>query len=88
MSAEGVNDYAITDPAEAFTYSEDTTLNLVFSKKPTYGVKIALGSTPDLSSKNVVFIFKHSEGDVYSLHHGDRHVPHCQRQGSEPQYNF
>lgn len=67
VSAEGVNDYAITDPAEAFTYSEDTTLNLVFSKKPTYGVKIALGSTPDLSSKNVVFIFKHSEGDVYSF---------------------
>ncbi len=67
VEAVGVDEYSVVNPAEAFTYSADTTLNLEFVKKVFYPVTISLGSTPDLTGKNIEYIFVHEDGTKYSF---------------------
>lgn len=62
VEAVGVDEYDMITPNGAIKYSVDTTLNLEFNKKVFYTVTIVLGSTPDLSGKNIVYTFTHADG--------------------------
>ena len=67
----GVDEYDMITPAGAITYHTDTTLNLEFNKKVFYKVTISLGSTPDLSGKELVYTFTHADGAVYEFEAGE-----------------
>ncbi|MBQ9122024.1 MAG: hypothetical protein IJY10_00860 [Lachnospiraceae bacterium] len=66
MAAVGVDEYSLITPAKSFTYSADTTLDLEFKKKVFYPITISLGSTPDLSEKELTLTFTHEDGAVYT----------------------
>lgn len=67
VSAEGVNDYTVTN--KEVTYADGTahTLNIEFEKKAVYPITLNLGSTPDLSALNVNYVFTHEDGSVYTF---------------------
>lgn len=67
MAAVGVDEYTMLTPSGTFTYSADTTLNLEFEKKVFYPITISLGSTPDLSGKNITYTFTHEDGAEYTF---------------------
>lgn len=67
VAAVGVDEYSLITPSAAFTYSADTTLNLEFKAKVFYPITISLGSTPDLTGKNVTYTFTHEDGAVYNF---------------------
>ena len=71
VEAIGVNEYMLAKPAEAFTYSADTTLNLEFKEKVFYPISISLGATPDLTGKNVTYTFTHEDGAVYEFNNAN-----------------
>ncbi|HIW81990.1 MAG TPA: hypothetical protein H9742_10840 [Candidatus Acetatifactor stercoripullorum] len=67
IAVEGVDEYELVIPEEAFVYSQDTTLNLAFEKKVTYPVTISLGATPDLTGMNISYTFVHEDGSEYKF---------------------
>lgn len=71
MLPVGVDEYTMITPSKAFTYSADTTLDLEFVKKVFYPVNISLGSTPDLTGKNVSYLFVHEDGTEYLFANAD-----------------
>ena len=64
VTATGVNDYQVTAPV-TIMHEKDATENIVFSKKAQYAVTLSMGTTPDLSSKNVTYQFIHEDGSEY-----------------------
>ncbi|MBQ8625157.1 MAG: hypothetical protein IJ419_03170, partial [Agathobacter sp.] len=67
----GVDEYDMITPSGAITYYENTTLNIEFNKKVFYNITISLGSTPDLTGKDLVYKFTHSDGAVYEFETGE-----------------
>ena len=67
----GVDEYDMITPSGEITYYEDATLNLEFNKKVFYNITISLGSTPDLSGKDLVYKFTHTDGAVYEFKTGE-----------------
>ena len=67
IAVEGADEYEMIVPEEAFSYSQDTTLNLVFEKTVTYPVTINLGATPDLTGMNISYTFVHEDGSEYKF---------------------
>ena len=65
--SKGTNDYDMTTPEGTIVYYEDTTLNIEFNKIALWDITIALGSTPDLSGKNISYTFTHADGTVYKF---------------------
>ena len=66
IAVEGADEYEMIVPEEAFSYSQDTTLNLVFEKTVTYPVTINLGQR-GFDGMNISYTFVHEDGRSINL---------------------
>ena len=53
----GADDYEITSAHSGVSYTEDGTLDITAGLKPTYAVTLNLPDEPDLTGKNIIYIY-------------------------------
>lgn len=61
VAVDGANDYEVTSTSTGIKYSEDATLDITVGLKPTYAVTVSLPEEPDLTGKNVQYIYMNND---------------------------
>ena len=61
VAVKGANDYEVTSVSDGIKYSEDAELDITVGLKPTYAVTVSLPEEPDLTGKNVKYIYMNND---------------------------
>ena len=61
VAVDGANDYEVTSTSTGIKYSEDAILDITVGLKPTYAVTVSLPEEPDLTGKNVQYIYMNND---------------------------
>ena len=61
VTVDGANDYEVTSTSTGIKYSDDATLDITVGLKPTYAVTVSLPEEPDLTGKNVQYIYMNND---------------------------
>ncbi len=61
VAVDGSNDYEVTSTSTGIQYSEDAELDITVGLKPTYAVAVSLPEEPDLTGKNVQYIYTNND---------------------------
>ncbi len=62
----GADDYEITSAHSGVSYTEDGTLDITAGLKPTYAVTLNLPDEPDLTGKNIIYIYTNKDNSRYT----------------------